>query len=185
MVAGGAADAPTYRNMGDHTESFQLVYDPEVISFEDILEVFWGEHDPYRQTWSAQYQNIAFFETDTQREAIERYVSILEKGGRKVRTRIEPLGSYTLAEDYHQKHSLRRFPEFTEALEKRSEGQGWMFTHEATKLNGYLGNYGSCDSLEKEVRVFGLPGGLEDELLGIVCSREGRKGVACPLPSRK
>jgi len=183
--AGGSKEGPTYRSIGDHTESFQLIYDPEVISYEEIQDVFWDDHNPYSQSPYTQYQNIAFYENDDQRKAIGRYVSKLEKDGRKVKARVEPLRSYTLAEDYHQKHSLRRFPEFVEALEGMAQGQGWMFTKEATRLNGYLGNYGSCESLEKEVRSFGLPDRLEDKLLDIVCSREGRKGEACPLPRRK
>jgi len=183
--AGGSKAGPTYRSIGDHTESFQLVFDPSIISYDELLYVFWGDHNPYSQTWSKQYHNIAFYENDAQKKAIEGYVRRLEEGGRHVKTRVEPLSSYTLAEDYHQKHSLRRFAEFVEVLEEKSMGQGWMFSHEATRLNGYLGNYGSCESLEKEIRQFGLPARLEDRLLDIVCSREGRKGEVCRLPDRR
>lgn len=120
--AGGSSINPSYRNIGEHTESFQLIYDPGVISYEEILKVFWSEHDPFRQAWSRQYQHVAFFENDSQREALERSVRKLEKGGREVKTRVEPLRSYTLAEEYHQKHSLRRFPEFLEELESSAAG---------------------------------------------------------------
>lgn len=63
--------------------------------------------------------------------------------------------------------------------------EGWMYTRKATRLNGYLGNYGSCDMLEKEIRGFGLRPDLESRLLEMVCSREGRKGEACPVPPRR
>jgi methionine-S-sulfoxide reductase len=183
--AGGESEHPTYRDIGGHTESFQLIFDPGVITYEEILEVFWSQHDPYRQSWSTQYQSVAFYENPTQKKALEKSLGKLQKGGMKVATRIEPLKAYTLAEDYHQKHSLRAFPEFLEDLRDRSAGEGWMFTREATKLNGYLGNYGSCDLLEKEVRGLALRPALEERLLDIVCSQEGRKGVACPVPERK
>lgn len=183
--AGGAEPDPTYRRIGDHTESFQIIYDPGVISFDDLLEVLWTDHNPYSQSWSTQYMNIAFYENDVQQQAIEKSIRELEAGGRKVKTRVARLDSYTLAEDYHQKHSLRRFSGFTEELEKKYPGESWMFTYEATKLNGYLGSNGSCEELEKEVRSFGLSSALEVELLALVCSKEGRKGEACPVPVRK
>jgi len=183
--AGGTSGSPTYRNIGDHTESFQLIYDPKVVSYEDILEVFWSEHNPFRQGWSTQYQNIAFYENDKQKDALEKYLKRLGHDGRRVETRVEPLMSFTLAEDYHQKHSLRRFPAFLEFLEKHSPGDSWQFTRLATKLNAYLGSNGSCGALGREVSDFELPRSLENSLLDIVCSREGRKGESCPVPARK
>lgn len=182
--AGGEAPDPTYRNIGDHTESFQVVYDPEVISFDDLLELFWERHDPYSGIWLRQYINIAFYENESQKESIELYIRKLEEGGRKVKTLSTRLDNFTLAEDYHQKHSLRRFPEYVRELEAKSPDGDWLFTYEATKLNGYLGGYGSCSALEKEITRFGLSKRLEEQLLNQICSREGRKGVACLLPDR-
>jgi hypothetical protein len=173
---------PTYYSIGDHTETFQVVYDPEVVSFEDLLELFWEEHDPFSGIWRRQYMNIAFYENELQKQAIERHIRRLEQGGRKVKTRVERLDTFTLAEDYHQKHSLRLFPEFVGELEANSGEGDWLFTYEATRLNGYLGGNGKCGGLEQEVRRFGLSKGREERLLELVCSREGRKGVACPLP---
>jgi peptide-methionine (S)-S-oxide reductase len=183
--AGGTTSNPTYRNIGDHTESFQVVFDPKVVSYDSLLDVFWSEHNPHSKGWSTQYQNIAFYETDAQRDAIQRHVKRIEQGGRKVKTRMQMLGIYTLAEDYHQKHSLRSFPDFVEELKGRAPGDAWMFSREATKLNGYLGGYGTCDSLEKKVRGFRLPEDKEKYVLDVVCLKEGREGQACPVPARK
>jgi peptide-methionine (S)-S-oxide reductase len=182
--AGGSDPGPTYRSIGDHAESFQVIYDPEVISFDDLLELFWNKHDPYSGIWLKQYMNIAFYENESQKEAIESHVRRLEESGRTVKTRVSRLDAFTLAEDYHQKHSLRRFPDFIGEIEANSPNGDWLFTYEATRLNGYLGGNGSCGILEKEIRRFGLSKGLEERLLELVCSREGRKGVACPLPRR-
>ena len=49
---GGAKRAPTYRDLGDHTESLRVEYDPSVVSYERLLDVFWQEHDPTAPAYS-------------------------------------------------------------------------------------------------------------------------------------
>ena len=63
--AGGTTADPEYRNMGDHSEAVQLEFDPAVISYAELLDVFWSNHRPiningYR---GRQYQSIAFYHT--------------------------------------------------------------------------------------------------------------------------
>jgi peptide-methionine (S)-S-oxide reductase len=70
--AGGEREAPTYRKMGDHTETVQVDFDPLRISYERMLEVFWESHDPAAGSWSRQYRNVIFFQNDRQREAAQR-----------------------------------------------------------------------------------------------------------------
>lgn len=182
--AGGSTKSPNYSSIGDHTESFQVLFDPAVISYPELLELFFEGHDPTYQSYSVQYQNAVFYENDAQLEAINAIVSKLTSGGQKVWTRIEKLGVFTQAEDYHQKHDMRMYRGIIEEISAKL-GPGWLFSTEATKINGYLGGGGTCKGLEGEVRGFGLSKNQEDELLRIVCKdREGRVGVACPVPAR-
>ncbi|MEJ2315296.1 MAG: peptide-methionine (S)-S-oxide reductase [Nitrospirota bacterium] len=66
--AGGRKGNPTYHSLGDHSEAIQIDYDPEKVSYEELLRVFWGGHDPGSQSWSRQYRNILFYHDPKQKE---------------------------------------------------------------------------------------------------------------------
>ncbi len=106
--AGGTTDAPTYHGLGDHSESFQVDFDPARISYGRLLDVFWGEHDPLSGPACSQYAAILFVHDDGQERLARESRSRLEGTlGRKVKTIIRRLDRFWPAEDYHQKYSLR------------------------------------------------------------------------------
>jgi methionine-S-sulfoxide reductase len=105
--AGGAKKEPTYRNLGDHTETVQVDYDPTIISYGELLEVFWANHDPDRQARSRQYMNVIFYHNDEQKRLAEE--SKAHRAARSpgvIQTAILPATEFTLAEYYHQKSLL-------------------------------------------------------------------------------
>lgn len=102
--AGGTTPDPTYTNLGDHTESIQIDFDPAVISYEDLLAEFWTSHMPTRPTRSRQYASIIFFADDAQRSAAEASKRAFENAVGTAYTEIRPLDRFYLAEDYHQKY---------------------------------------------------------------------------------
>jgi peptide-methionine (S)-S-oxide reductase len=102
--AGGTHEAPTYHDLGDHSEAIQVEYDPTVVSFADLVDVAVANHDPRRQPRKPQYQSVLFFDLADEREAIETRLAEIPV---TVETRVEPLDSFYLAEDYHQKYNLR------------------------------------------------------------------------------
>jgi len=63
--AGGTKEAPTYRSLGDHTETVELEFDPEVTSYSDLLDMFWSNHDP-TTLCSRQYMSAIFYHSDQQ-----------------------------------------------------------------------------------------------------------------------
>jgi len=136
--AGGTKSEPTYHDLGDHTEAFQVEYDPETRSFTDLLDLAFRSHDPNRQTPTVQYQNIVFVSTADQREALSNYLDVNDLSGEAIETRIEPLSEFYLAEPYHQKHSLRG----RNALLRTFEEAGYVDADiresaAAAKLNAY------------------------------------------------
>jgi len=102
--AGGTHSNPTYHDLGDHSEAIQVEYDPTVVSFADLLDVAVANHDPRRQPRKRQYQSVLFFESNDERDAIETRLAEIPV---TVETRVEPLDTFSLAEDYHQKYNLR------------------------------------------------------------------------------
>ena len=163
---GGRSLNPTYRRMGDHTESLQIDYDPDQISFEQIMWAFWRGHRPIRQPWSKQYRSAIFFHNETQREIAEatrdQYAREL---GQTIYTAIESAARFYLAEDYHQKYSLQSQPLLMDALNAMyPEFEKLVDSTAAARMNGYVCGYGTQAQLNGEIADFGLPPKAETQL---------------------
>ena len=156
--AGGTLEDPTYHRLGDHTEVFQIDYDPEVLSYGDILEIFWSSHNPAAKSWSRQYRAVILFHNESQEEAARDSKKTAEQQlGTKIQTAIEPLDRFYLAEDYHQKYYLQNVEEL--ALEIKAYYPDIMDLVESTvaaRLNGIAGGYGDPELLERELDSYGL-----------------------------
>jgi peptide-methionine (S)-S-oxide reductase len=107
---------PTYREvcsgLTGHAEVIQITYDPQIISFKELLEVFWKTHDPTtlnRQgnDTGTQYRSGVYYHNDEQRRLAEEYKQKLNDAhafDNPIVTEIEPLKSFYPAEDYHQNY---------------------------------------------------------------------------------
>jgi len=118
--AGGDLQNPTYKDVCSdttgHAEVVQVEYDPEAVSYDDLLNVFWENHDPTtlnRQgpDVGTQYRSVVFFHTPEQEQAARASKERLEQSGRFRRpivTQIEPAAEFWRAEDYHQQYLEKR-----------------------------------------------------------------------------
>lgn len=116
---GGHTDNPTYADVcghdSGHAEAVEVVFDPAVISYDDLLNVFWGCHDPTQLNRQGpdigdQYRSAIFFHSDEQKRFAEESLERLDKSGRlrkRIVTRIEPAAVFWEAEGYHQKYHAR------------------------------------------------------------------------------
>jgi peptide-methionine (S)-S-oxide reductase len=110
--AGGETENPTYKAVcsgkTDHAEVVQVEYDPGVISYEELLEVFFAVHDPTQLNRQgpdvgSQYRSIVLFHDDEQRQLAAAYIEALdEEYDDDVVTELEPLETFYEAEAYHQ-----------------------------------------------------------------------------------
>jgi len=152
--SGGTSPDPTYHNIGDHMESIQIRYDPDRVSYEEILKVFWDEHDHTGQPWSRQYMNAAFFHSKEQKEMIITSMALLPG---KVRTEVIPYSEFFEAEDYHQKFYLQRHAGIKqEYMEIYPVFQDFVRSAAVARVNGMLGGYGSGPLFEKNAPGLGL-----------------------------
>ena len=113
---GGKIKNPSYREvcsgLTGHAEACQIVYDPSVISYDELLEAFWGSHDPTtlnRQgaDQGTQYRSAIFYNNEEQKLLAEAYKAKLnsEKAFDKpVVTEISPAADFYIAEDSHQNY---------------------------------------------------------------------------------
>lgn len=115
--SGGESENPTYEevshnNTTGHVEVAQIKFDPEVISFELILEVFWRVHDPTTMNRQGndvgvQYRSVIFYHDEEQKKIAELSKTKLEERhifDDPIVTTIEPFKAFYEAEDYHQNY---------------------------------------------------------------------------------
>lgn len=111
--SGGHVENPTYEQVcgkqTGHAEVLRIEYNPSIISYDELLEVFWGTHDPTtlnRQgnDIGAQYRSVIFYHNEEQKEKAAKYKQELENNGafdKPIVTAIEPLTNFYPAENYH------------------------------------------------------------------------------------
>lgn len=112
--SGGSTKNPTYEEVAygktDHAEAIEVHYDPNTISFTQLVEVFFGSHDPTtlnRQgpDRGTQYRSIAFYKNDMQKQIILDHIARLESEkvyDRPIVTEVKAFEKFYMAEDYHQ-----------------------------------------------------------------------------------
>ena len=115
---GGMLERPTYEDVCSHTtghaEVVEVTYDPERISYDELLDVFWRKHDPTqlnRQGWDVgdQYRSVVFVHDEEQRAAAEASKEREQANWRRpIVTAVEPAQTFWPAEDYHQQYLEKR-----------------------------------------------------------------------------
>ena len=116
--AGGQVDHPTYeqvcRDNTGHAEVVEVTYDAEKVPYEQLLAVFWAEHDPTQVNRQgpdvgSQYRSAIFTHDETQRAAAEASrAQVQARLGRAVATTVEDAPPFWEAEDYHQQYLEKR-----------------------------------------------------------------------------
>ena len=126
--AGGSIESPSYERVSEgntgHAQVIRITYDPTVISYEDLLTVFFGSHDPTtpnRQGTDTgeQYRSVILYSSEDEKTVAEKMIQEMDDslkdlpaprdasrqaGGTRVVTQIVPLGKFFAAEEYHQKY---------------------------------------------------------------------------------
>ncbi len=114
---GGKTEFPTYHNHEGHAEGIELTYDPEITSFEEILDYFFRIHNPTtlnRQgnDHGSSYRSVIFFQNQIEKQSAQEIIDIVDQSGKwqdKVVTSIEPFVKFWPAEPEHQNY-LTRYP---------------------------------------------------------------------------
>jgi peptide-methionine (S)-S-oxide reductase len=116
--AGGHTENPTYEDVCSHgtghAEVVEVTYDPDRVSYDQLLDTFWAKHDPTqlnRQGWDIgdQYRSVIFAHDDEQQEAaVQSKAQEQTHHRRPVVTQIEPAQTFYEAEDYHQQYLEKR-----------------------------------------------------------------------------
>lgn len=113
---GGTMEKPTYEDVctdrTGHAEVVQVQFDPSVISYEELLNVFWENHNPTTPNqqgpdFGTQYRSVIFTNSPEQKAAAEKSIRDVEASGKwksRIVTEIVPATTFWKAEEYHQKY---------------------------------------------------------------------------------
>ena len=155
---GGTTASPSYYNIGDHSETVQVDFDPTIISYGQLLLAFWNAHDAAYPSYSIQYRSAIFYTTEQQQKLANETLQKEEvKIGKRLFTDIEPFSGFYIAEDYHQKYNLRQITEVANELYAiYPDPAEFRDSTAAAKLNGYLGGNGDADILNESIDSLGL-----------------------------
>lgn len=167
--AGGRKANPTYYSMGDHTECFQVDYDPATISYADLVKLFLKSGSHSRKPWSDQYKSILFYHDEDQ----EKTARLLVDSSLYIELR--PAAPFTEAEDYHQKYYLRQSALEGEFLNMYPRLRDFVDSTAAARVNGYVSGYGEGSQLTRELPLLGLSEKGRAELK----RRAAQRGIRC------
>ncbi|CAF3775435.1 unnamed protein product [Rotaria socialis] len=131
---------PTYRTIGDYTESVQIEFDPTQISFAQLLTYVNQWYTPNTSKTRSQYAAAIFYHNENQRQQVDEM--------KIENVRVDMFHRFFEAEDHHQKYNLKRTLMQTEIFGKKEE---WQNRDEEmiTKINGFLAGYGSNEQFRQ------------------------------------
>ncbi|GIO32575.1 MULTISPECIES: peptide-methionine (S)-S-oxide reductase MsrA [Paenibacillus] len=172
--AGGTSSEPTYRRMGDHTETVEVDFDPAVLSYEDLLNVFWDHHRPENINGykGRQYQSMLLYRSLEQKEMIGR---VLQKRGAAGKgepaTEIHRFAVFYAAEERHQKYYLKRHSHAVERLLTLYPSIAEMDRSTlAARLNGLAKGYANRSGVLEEINRWPLPEEERERIMACVRS---------------
>ena len=176
---GGTTPAPTYHRLGDHSETVEVDYDPRVLSYADLLDVFFASHSPSYPPFSVQYRSAIFYRTEDERTTAEAAIARARSERGSVFTAVEPFRAFHLAEDYHQKHTLRGHGDLMREFARLFPGErGFVDSTAAARVNGWLSGCATAGQLDRELGLTGL-GPSAQETVRAVAMPGGRARIGC------
>ncbi|KAK4877078.1 hypothetical protein RN001_009584 [Aquatica leii] len=158
--SGGTTVNPTYKNIGDHTEVIEIDYDPSGIAYEQLLQLFWTNHE-YGLTTKIkkQYASLILYHDNDQKDIANKSLKKESiKHLKEMCTEIKPAAIFYPAEDYHQKYRLQQHADLCKAIMLTPELL--QKSHVAARLNGYVAGVGTKEALEKDLSIITAMEGL-------------------------
>ena len=116
--AGGESSNTNYEEVctgkSGHAETVKIIYDEKIITYEELLEIFFKIHDPTQKDMQypdigTQYRSEIFYENEQQKNIAEKYKNLFnQKFDEKIKTNISKIKNYCRAEEYHQKYIMKK-----------------------------------------------------------------------------
>ncbi|XP_062699414.1 peptide methionine sulfoxide reductase-like isoform X1 [Aedes albopictus] len=155
--AAGTTENPRSKHVGDHVEVIEIHFDPKEISYKQLLEMFWNNHE-YRASarLKREYMSMIMYHSEEHRQQAEasKVEQQAKEGDEVVVTEIVPESHLYPAANHNQKYRLQGHEDLAKGLDLTPELL--QTSHVAARLNGYLVGVGGLDQFEAEVGKLGL-----------------------------
>lgn len=168
--SGGKSKDPTYTNMMDHTEVVQIDYDEEIITYDELLDIFW-KNDICKVKYSkVQYRSLILYNDEKEKmEALKSKDEKEKNENMSIYTDIESIGEFYSAENYHQKYYLQSLRTVSDEIKRSCENfSEFIDSRIAGRLNGYIKGYGSMNMLKEDLKTDLLSDKSKKRLVSIV-----------------
>lgn len=165
---GGAKVAPTYHNLGDHSEAIQIDFDPTRLSYDELLALARSEGNFGGQSYSRQYRSVVFYHSAAQKAAAQK------AGIREV----EPVGTFTRAEDYHQKYYLQQSRVVKDFYAMFPTDHAFTDSTAVTRANAIVGGHVARERVQALLPQMGVGQDTAAALLKLA----GSAKAGCGLP---
>lgn len=166
--SGGKSKNPTYTNMMDHTEVVQIDYDEEIITYNELLEIFWKNNICTIKQLKVQYRSLILYNDDEQKIKASKSKEEKEKN-EIIYTDIESIGEFYSAENYHQKYYIQSIREISDEIKESCENfSEFVDSRIVARLNGYVKGYGSMNMLREDLKTDLLSDKSKKRLVSIV-----------------
>lgn len=153
----------------------EVDYDPSVISYSDLLHVFWQSHDARYPSPSVQYRSAVLYRTDEERREAQESLERARRAAGRLFTSVEPLGRFHRAEDYHQKYRLRAWRDLmAEYQAMYPADRDFVDSTSAARVNGWLDGYGTDEEIASDLPRTGLSHAAQHELQAHIDRSRGR-----------
>lgn len=167
--AGGTTTNPSYHNLVDHTETVKIVYNPDIISYTELLNIFWNAHNPkYRM--KRQYMSTVFYHDDVQKqEAMGIKKQFEDKRGQTLYTDMVQFENFYPAEEYHQKYYLQNTSKAYKELRPMYDSfDEFVSSTLVARVNGYIAGGIEMSTLKDELKDLDVPDENRDKLINVL-----------------
>ncbi|XP_001847522.2 peptide methionine sulfoxide reductase [Culex quinquefasciatus] len=177
--SGGTTGAPKGKDIGDNVEVIEIHYDPTKITYSQLLEMFWENHE-YRASarLKREYMTMIQYHSEDQRKLAEasKAAQQAKEHEEVVATEIVPASPLYPAADHNQKYRLQGHVDLAKGLGLTSELL--QSSHVAARLNGYLVGAGGLEQFEAEADQLGLSDAQKQYVRNYLIENDGA-GIAC------
>ncbi|WP_256758384.1 peptide-methionine (S)-S-oxide reductase MsrA [Cohnella sp. WQ 127256] len=169
--AGGTTSHPTYRKMGDHSEVVEVDFDADLISYGELLTVFWNNHNPININGykGRQYQSLLLYRNEEQEETIHRMKKRMELDKGSLETEIVPYTEFHIAEPRHQKYYVKRFPNAIGKLSTLYPSEEELMNATlAARLNGLAKGFANLEHIQREIHQWPISTDNQAEFIQLI-----------------
>ena len=173
--SGGKSTNPSYKILDLHTEVVEIDYDPDAITYDELIDIFFESHNETLRPYDQRVKSLIFYRNDDEREIAKAKLDEVRARtpeNESVYTELKAFEVFYLAEPEHQNRSLKLEVSLYKELEQmfRSEDK-ILLSILVSKLNGYIYGYGDMEGALEVLEISGLSEASKARVIDVIISR--------------